>query len=63
MTDAEILRSVGLGTLLDNVDHNFIGRNVLKAMKKAREDERSLCEPITAIGRPVGCGDGNTRTL
>lgn len=40
MTDAEILRQVGLGTLLDNVDNNLIGRWVLKAMAKAREDER-----------------------
>lgn len=40
MTDAEILRKIGLGTLLDNVNNNLIGRWVLKAMKQAREDER-----------------------
>lgn len=40
MTDAEILRNVGLGTLLDNVSNNLIGRRVLKAMKQARMDER-----------------------
>lgn len=41
MTDSEILRSVGLGTLLDNVDNNLIGRWVLKAMAQARKDERT----------------------
>lgn len=41
MTDSEILRSVGLGTLLDNVDNNLIGRRVLKAMAQARKDERT----------------------
>ena len=44
MTDGEILREVGLSTLLDNVDNNLIGRWVLKAMAKAREDERESCQ-------------------
>lgn len=43
MTDGEILRSVGLGTLLDNVDNNLIGRWVLKAMAQARQNEREAC--------------------
>ena len=44
MTDGEILRSVGLGTLLDNVDNNLIGRWVLKAMAQARQNERAAVE-------------------
>jgi hypothetical protein len=43
MTDSEILRSVGLGTLLDNVDNNLIGRWMLKAMAQARTAERNAC--------------------
>ena len=40
MTDAEILKNIGLGTLLENVDNNMVGRMVLKAMAQARSDER-----------------------
>ena len=43
-TDNEILRSVGLGMMLDKPDHKpdhiLIGKRVLRAMKKARDDER-----------------------
>ena len=40
MTNNEILRSVGLGVMLDDPDHMLIGKWVLRAMKKARDDER-----------------------
>jgi hypothetical protein len=55
MTDVEILRGVGLGTLLDNVDNNFIGRRVLKAMAKARADERVQAASDLQIA--IMCGD------
>lgn len=46
MTDIEILRDVGLGTLLNDVSNNLIGRWVLKAMVQARADEREACATI-----------------
>lgn len=48
MTDSEILRSVGLGTLLDNVSNNLIGRRVLRAMAQARIDEREVCAALAS---------------
>lgn len=50
MRDDEILRGVGLGTLLDNVDNNFIGRRVLRAMAKARDDERDQARSDVRAG-------------
>lgn len=65
-TDSEILRQVGLGTLLDNVDNNCIGRRVLRAMLLARQDvdpEKSAIELIVKWCMDMGIATGHADTL
>jgi hypothetical protein len=62
MRDDEILRDVGLGELLDNMDHMFTRGRVLKAMAEARGDERvqaasDLQIAIMCEDFPVICED------
>ncbi len=39
--DIEILRSLGLGTLVHALKHNWIGSRILEAMEQARDRERA----------------------